>query len=219
MMITEKIHYIKGKGIDSNSYLIEAEKGHILVDTGTGVNSGLLLRELRSLCVKKEQIKLVINTHCHFDHTGGNKDFAGTAEFAAHKLDARYIENGDPEYTVAYLFSQKPTQVKVSRILKENDVIEDTGFRVLHTPGHTQGSICLYKEDSKILISGDTAFADGGTGRVDLPGGSLAKMEASLEKLAGINVRILLPGHGEPMLEKGHASIKEGLEFIKKEGI
>ena len=219
MMINERLHYIEGRGIDSNSYLLEIPGSYILVDTGTGVNAGILARTLDGLNVKKDRIKLVINTHCHFDHIGGNKDFAGTAEFAAHQIDAKYIENPDTEYTVASMFSQRPKGVKVSRLLKENDWIEGTGFTVLHTPGHTRGSICLYDEDLKILISGDTVFAEGGTGRVDLPGGSLAQMEASLEKLSEINVRVLLPGHGKPMLEKGYESIRQGLEFVKKEEI
>lgn len=218
MMINEDLYYVKGKGIDSNSYLLEAKDHFILIDTGTGMNSAAFLKTLAGICAKKP-VKLVINTHCHFDHIGGNKDFVGSAKFAAHALDAKYIQTPDADYTVASMFSQKLAPVPVSWMLKEGDKIENTGYVVMHTPGHTEGSICLYNEDLKILIAGDTAFANGGTGRVDLPGGDLEKMQASLEKLAGINVRTLLSGHGEPVLEKGYESIKQGLGFVKGETI
>ncbi|HEY8636983.1 MAG TPA: MBL fold metallo-hydrolase, partial [Candidatus Limnocylindrales bacterium] len=69
-------------------------------------------------------------------------------------------------------------------------------LRVLHTPGHTEGSVCLVAEDEGILFSGDTLFA-GGWGRVDLPGGDPAQMAESIARLAGLDDPIgVLPGHG-----------------------
>jgi glyoxylase-like metal-dependent hydrolase (beta-lactamase superfamily II) len=69
-------------------------------------------------------------------------------------------------------------------------------LRVLHTPGHTEGSVCLLAEDEGLLFSGDTLFA-GGWGRVDLPGGDAAAMVASLARLTGLEDRVgVFPGHG-----------------------
>jgi len=73
------------------------------------------------------------------------------------------------------------------------------GWRVIHTPGHTQGSVCLY--DGETLISGDTLFADG-YGRTDLLGGDEAQMDYSLKRLADLEYSLLLPGHGPPLRKK-----------------
>ena len=83
--------------------------------------------------------------------------------------------------------------------LKEADIIQlgNTKLEIIHTPGHTPGSICLYNEAEKTLISGDTLF-DGGFGRTDLRGGSMKEMEKSLEKLEQLPSGIcVFPGHGE----------------------
>ena len=82
--------------------------------------------------------------------------------------------------------------------LAEGGVIRfgDLRLRVLHTPGHTEGSVCLLAEDEGLLYSGDTLFA-GGWGRVDLPGGDPAEMAASIARLAGLEDHIgVFPGHG-----------------------
>ncbi len=72
----------------------------------------------------------------------------------------------------------------------------DIRLRVLHTPGHTEGSVCLLDEDDGVLYSGDTLFA-GGWGRVDLPGGDPAAMVASIGRLTGLEGHVgVFPGHG-----------------------
>jgi glyoxylase-like metal-dependent hydrolase (beta-lactamase superfamily II) len=104
--------------------------------------------------------------------------------------------------------------MKVEKKLKEGDEI--FGFKVLHTPGHTKGSICLLDAKDKILISGDTIFADG-VGRTDLPGGSEEDMEKSLEKLSSLKIEKILPGHGEPVLKNGEKAIKNIINSVAEE--
>ena len=95
-----------------------------------------------------------------------------------------------------------PTQLTAGPLYYTNTYTEGTRLRlagldisVLHTPGHTPGSVCLLLGDT--LFSGDTLFA-GSCGRTDLPGGSWAQMQASLKRLAGIEANLwVLPGHGE----------------------
>jgi glyoxylase-like metal-dependent hydrolase (beta-lactamase superfamily II) len=98
--------------------------------------------------------------------------------------------------------------MKVDRILEEGDKIHD--FDVLHTPGHTKGGICLY--NGEILISGDTVFADGGYGRMDI-GGNLEDMKESLKRLKNLNVKYLLPGHG-PWVKDGSRHIKTSYNML-----
>jgi hydroxyacylglutathione hydrolase len=142
-------------------------------------------------------IEWVINTHGHFDHIGGDGYFLN-AKVAIHELDAPILENGDAELSFSDFFDGNMHARKVDRKLKEGDEIN--GLRVIHTPGHSPGSICLYDEKNRILFSGDTIFAEG-IGRTDLPGGSEENLKSSIEKLRGLKIDKLLPGHGEPVLQ------------------
>lgn len=72
----------------------------------------------------------------------------------------------------------------------------DSTLRVIHTPGHTPGSICLYEAQSKSLFSGDTVFPYGSVGRTDLPGGSSRDLIRSISRLVKLDVSVLYPGHG-----------------------
>lgn len=219
MIMDENLYFFEGEGAGSNCYVLAAGDGLVLVDTGTGEDTDGLIRKMRNAGLDPEKIKLIINTHCHFDHTGGNftiQDRFG-AKIAAHQLDSGYITNPDPEYTAAKYANAKPKASKVTEILEDGQEIEGTGFKVIHTPGHTMGSISLYSEKRSCLISGDAVFTGGGTGRVDMPGGNLESLKISLEKLSALRVKMLLPGHGEPELEHGHKSIEAGLKFVKAE--
>jgi hydroxyacylglutathione hydrolase len=178
---------------DSNIYIT----GNTVIDTGTGFNLTRLMSLFRMMRKDLKEIEWVINTHAHFDHVGGNGYFFD-AKTAIHELDAPVLENGDDELSFAGFFNGKMKARKVDRKLKDGDQIN--GFRVIHTPGHSPGSICLYDEKDRVLFSGDTVFAEG-VGRTDLPGGSGDELKKSLEKLRGLRVDKLLPGHGEPVLK------------------
>jgi hydroxyacylglutathione hydrolase len=140
-------------------------------------------------------LKLIISTHGHWDHIGDNAALAATtaAPIAVHPLDRHRLEH--PARGVAP-FEIPPSVPAVE--LAEGGVIRFGGLRleVLHTPGHTEGSVCLWAAGEAILFSGDTLFASG-WGRVDLPGGSAEAMADSLARLAGLDARTsVLPGHG-----------------------
>lgn len=219
MIIDENLYFFEGDGAGSNCYVLAAGDGLVLVDTGTGEDTDALIRKIRNAGLDPEKIKLIVNTHCHYDHIGGNftiQDRFG-ARIGAHPLDSKYIENLDADYTAAKYSDAKPKASKVSLMLEDGQEIEGTDFKVIHTPGHTMGSISLYSEKRLCLISGDTAFTGGGTGRVDLPGGNLESLRASLEKLSKLRVKMLLPGHGETEFEEGYKSILAGLKFVKAE--
>ncbi|MEM0493467.1 MAG: MBL fold metallo-hydrolase, partial [Candidatus Thermoplasmatota archaeon] len=91
----------------------------------------------------------------------------------------------------------------------DNIQIGDEMFTVIHTPGHSPGSICLYSPYSKILISGDTVFSDGGFGRFDLPGGDIHQLARSIKNLTTLEVKQLYPGHGYTVPEEGDKHIKK----------
>lgn len=141
------------------------------------------------------RLELLISTHRHWDHIGDNAAVVAAtgARLGVHVLDRPGLERPEP------LYAPFPIPPSVPALeLAERDVIALGSIRleVLHTPGHTEGSVCLLVRDGLALFSGDTLFA-GGWGRVDLPGGSAEAMVESLSRLAGLDdpVRVL-PGHG-----------------------
>lgn len=190
-MSSNEIITIIGFNLDSNSYLIN---GNVLVDTGTGANKEYLFSKLRENGVEPENIELIVNTHCHFDHVGGNHLFPN-AKIAIHRLDALSLRNGDSFLTASETFGVDNIQSKVDIELEEGDKIGN--FEVIHTPGHTKGGICLW--DGENLISGDTIFAGGGVGRTDI-GGNWNDLKESVSKLMKLDVLNIYPGHG-PVVE------------------
>ena len=149
-----------------------------LVDTGAGQNKDYLFSKLRENGVEPGDIEFVVNTHCHFDHIGGNYFFPN-AKIAVHRNDAVSMRNKDTLGTGgnAFVF-ENGANSRVDIELEDGDEI--AGFKVIHTPGHTSGGICLW--DGENLISGDTIFAGGGVGRMDI-GGDYQDMKNSVEKL------------------------------------
>lgn len=194
---------IEGFGSDSNIYVFD----DIIVDTGTGDNIEYVLNSLKQANISIPDISMIVNTHCHFDHVGGNKYF--DSKLAVHEKDAPALESGDPIATAAYMFGRMVEPRKVDLKLTEGDKIHD--FEVIHTPGHTIGGICLY--DGETLISGDTVFAEGGFGRYDI-GGDINMLRESLERLSKLDVEYLLPGHG-PAVDNGSEHIKLSNRILK----
>jgi glyoxylase-like metal-dependent hydrolase (beta-lactamase superfamily II) len=196
---------IEGRGYDSNIYVFE----DVVVDTGTGENIGYLFDSLKKSGIDMEDLSLIVNTHNHFDHVGGNRYL--DLEVAMHIEDAIPFERGDDTATAACMFGIAMGKMRVDRKLEAGDKIGK--FKVLHTPGHTAGGICLH--DGETLISGDTVFAGGGFGRVDL-GGNLEDMINSLKMLSTLEVENLLPGHG-PWTDHGSEHIqwaKDSLDVL-----
>lgn len=147
------------------------------------------------LAARDWTLKLIVSTHGHWDHIGDNAalaDHAG-ADIAVHPLDRHRLTDPKPLYAP---FEVVPSVPAVD--LAEGGEIRFGEIRlaVLHTPGHTEGSVCLLDQDGGRLFSGDTLFA-GGWGRVDFPGGDPVAMAGSLARLAGLEDAVTVhPGHG-----------------------
>lgn len=214
------VHKIISSSYDSNIYLI-LSKSKILIDTGTGQGYYFkkLVENLKNICALR--IEKIILTHCHYDHTGGAcllKELTG-AEMFIHVKDANAIVTGNNISTGARMFggSQEPLNVLK---LDNGDAIDcgEINLEIIHTPGHTPGSISIYEPASKSLFSGDTVFADGATGRWDLPGGNYRELLQSVKKLSKLDIDNLYPGHGEVVEGNGKEHIKRALEFLEEFG-
>ena len=174
---------------------------HVLADPATreaiaidtAIPSLAWIRE--ELAERDWTLKLIVSTHGHWDHIGDNAAVAAAtgAEIAVHPLDRERLTNPQPLWAP---FDIPPSVPAVE--LAEGGVVRFGEIRltVLHTPGHTEGSVCLITRDEGLLFSGDTLF-QGGWGRVDLPGGSPEAMVHSLGRLLDLEDAVrVLPGHG-----------------------
>ncbi len=211
-----EIHQIGGTFYDSNIYLLKTEKP-LVIDTGTGFNNKDVLKRLGEI-IEPKSIDTIILTHRHYDHTGGAEALqkALDAELFIHSNAAPALRSGDALTTVAQAFGKVFPKLEV-KALNEGDVIDcgEIELKVIHTPGHSDCSIALFHEGGKTLFSGDTVYTDGGIGRWDLPTGSHRQLIASLERLAGIDVENLYPGHGPHSVGEGNEHISLGLRYAK----
>jgi len=187
---------IVGESLCSNIYVVGREKATI-VDTGVGNSMNPVWPQLAELGVEPEGVDKVVITHAHHDHAMGVFLILERADpkVYVHGKDARYIATSLGDHLVR---------------VEEGDVIETElwPLEVIWTPGHTAGGMCLYAREQRILFSGDTVFPDGYFGRTDGDSGSTRAIIESLRKLTELDVDILLPGHGMPVLEKGGRHIE-----------
>lgn len=187
----EKLHVqaLKVGLLGTQCYVIwrENEPECVVIDPGDEPE------RIRAACGGR-RIAAMMLTHGHFDHIGGVSALAeaGT-EIVIHRLDAPLLR--DPVGNVSGMVGRRITAPEATRLVEEGDTVTAAGmaFRVMHTPGHTPGSVCY--EAGACLFSGDTLF-HAGYGRTDLPGGDEAAMAASLRRLAPMRAtHVLYPGH------------------------
>jgi hydroxyacylglutathione hydrolase len=170
--------------VDSNIYFLDFDE-KIVIDTGPPDYKEIVKKELGKL-TRLDSINKVIFTHLHYDHIG-NFDLFPNAKFYASEEEIDYSKKNKNFAVLNPLIAAKFNIELIP--LKELQ-----GFEIIKTPGHTNGSICLYYKKDKILFSGDTLFYNG-IGRMDLPNSKADEMENSLKNIKKIDYKILAPGH------------------------
>ena len=197
--------------VATNVHILADEQTREAIAIDTAIPSLQWIRD--ELTARQWTLKLIVSTHGHWDHIGDNAAVAAHtgAEIAVHPLDRHRLIDPQPLWAP---FEIPPSLPAVD--LAEGGEIRFGAIRltVLHTPGHTEGSVCLLDGDDGLLLSGDTLFA-GSFGRVDLPGGSPEAMVESLDRLRGLDEQLaVLPGHG-PLTTIG--AERAWLEWIARE--
>lgn len=215
----------QGRGNNCNSILLASvlrgKKPHVLIDPGHIRNElgeacfESLVKAMEGSGFTIKEVGLVIGTHSHPDHVEAARliTVENGALFALSREEDDFYRNAGKRF-FEFLGAPFP-QLSPFFYLKEGDLVlgakdNKVSLRVLLTPGHSPGSVSLYIEEKKILVSGDVVFA-GSMGRTDFPGGSPSLLRKSIERLAELDVECLVPGHSTEM-----GSIVMGKERVKR---
>lgn len=231
--VLDNVYYFQeSPNLDSNNYIISNESNDnlCLIDAGNGLSLSNLIEGMKELDMSHKNISTVILTHIHVDHLLGlypllNKLVDKPPQVYAFGQAAKTIKNADlssifpgnlgigPE-----MFKVKIIPVEVNELKNDQELVLNAfKFRIMHTPGHSEGSICLYEPNFKILLCGDLVFTGGSFGRYDFPGGSLNKLKDSISKVNDLDVKYILPGH-MGFSDNGNKEIERALNMINRIG-
>jgi len=233
MKIMDNI-YLVGSGqvglshpFDCHIYLIDGENELALIDAGAGEDVDKVLSNIKKEGFNPEKVGKIILTHHHADHSGGCKrikDITSCKVFIQ-KEGADLVEEGDEDkmglvvakrsglYSPSYTFS--PFKVDYRMEDKDEILIGKLKLKVIHTPGHSRDSACLYLDagSSKVLFSGDVVFFEGKIGLLNIPGSNLDDYR---QNIVSPPCNSLLPGHGVFVINGGEEHIKKANLALKK---
>jgi glyoxylase-like metal-dependent hydrolase (beta-lactamase superfamily II) len=221
--ILEPFHYE-----EAISYLLIGDEKALLFDTGMGVSS--IKQEVEAL-TKKEVI--ILNSHTHYDHVGGNYEFSNVLAFNNELENQRLIKgdysekrlnNFDDSQVCADLpkdFDKNNYHIKPSKITKKVTHFEKINLgsrelRIHHTPGHSPGSICIQDFQYRLLFTGDTLYP--GVMYLDLEGSDLEQYFRSVDYLNDLydEILFLCPGHNEALISKDYLiEFKDACDKVK----
>ena len=211
MELLPGVHWIRGvRG--GNVFLLEEPQALTLIDAGLPGSADRILSYIRSIGREPQELRAIVITHSHPDHAGGAaklRERTG-AQVWAHRADTVQGATahplvrfwGAPGPLGAWLFPK----VTVDRVLEGSETLPVLGgLRVLHTSGHTPGSICLLLERYQALFTGDMVIGNGLrlSRSLFFPGSNAQDYWHSLRRLAAMAFQVVLTGHGPPCLQEG----------------
>jgi glyoxylase-like metal-dependent hydrolase (beta-lactamase superfamily II) len=233
MFVTKNIYQSSGMrstGLWGANMFLLLDNGVTLVDTGLRGRSANILNEVKRLGYKPSDIAHIILTHHHSDHMGSLAELknATGAKVMAHSADAPYIDGTLPQPGPArpkwlgkmlspFSSMWATVPAEVDKLLNDDDEFPILGgIRILHTPGHTPGSISLYLPQEKLVIVGDLLSH---RFRLRLPSRlftvDIAQEVNSVKRLAGLDFSIIAFGHGRPILHEAHQAVARFAEKLE----
>ena len=222
MELLPGIHQVPGRTC-GNVFLLVEEDRLTLIDAGLPGNGGSILRYIHEIGRVPSQLDLIVVSHSHPDHTGPIKKLSQMtgASVAAHRGDTRF--QAKTASSRLHYPGQPPSlgsNIPFLHAIPAHSLLEDGqvlpvmgGLQVLHTPGHTPGSVCLYLEEPGILFTGDTLLADGHCFRrpFPFPGTNFGDYRKSVERLATLPFEAAFVGHGTSFLQDARLRLQEML--------
>ena len=204
----------------ANMVLVRGERP-VLIDTGFGSDLPATEALLREAGLPAQRLYLIVNTHYHSDHVGGNHGLQERhgLPIAAHRWEAALVNRRDPAACSCDWLGQPVESYRIDRLLEDGDVINAGGplLQVLHTPGHSLGHISLYAPDDRVLILGDTVHGDDVAWINPFCEGAGAVHRAlhTLDRLAALPVAWACSGHG-PALDDFPTAIDSGRRRLER---
>ena len=200
-----QLHVFVRDWLSANNVLLKCRDGHVLIDSGYSRHVPLTLALLATARgLGNEPLARLVNTHCHSDHMGGNAAVARRyrCPIAVPEGERQLIEDWDDRQLLLEYADQTAERFNVNETVVPGTthVWGDLEWQALAAPGHDMGALVFYNPEHRILISGD-ALWEHGFGFVmprEIDAAALPATRATVEMIAGLDIRVVIPGHGEP---------------------
>jgi glyoxylase-like metal-dependent hydrolase (beta-lactamase superfamily II) len=221
MEILEGIHQVDG--VNANVYVVVEGKELTVIDTGMPRSSGKILKYIKKMKRQPSDVSRIVLTHFHIDHSGSAYELRKrtNARLAVHEKDADFVAGRKtlpkPKNVLFRAVSSfiKFTPVMPDIVLNENDKVGR--LVVIHTSGHTAGSISLYEPERRVLFVGDAVrFTDGKlVGPPEQFTADMNEATESIGKISRLDFDVMLSGHGEPLRPDASMKVKEFYSSLK----
>ena len=208
VLLPPQLHVFVRDWLSANNILLKSRDGHVLIDSGYVRHAPLTLALLASARgIGHEPLAFLVNTHCHSDHVGGNAAIVRRygCPVAVPAAEAPLLERWDGKALLYDYCDQQIERFAVDHVLPADTthVWGDLEWQALAAPGHDMGALVFYNAEHRVLISGD-ALWEHGFGFVmppEVDAQALPATRATIEMLAALDIRIVIPGHGEPFTD------------------
>ncbi len=204
--IMDNLFFVQRGYLNGNHFAFRSDEP-VLIDTGYASHFSATEHLLSDLGIDLSRTRLIVNTHCHCDHIGGNRVIQERSQCAVamHEIGKHFVDTRNDWATWWKYFDQEAEFFNCSIGLKDGDRL-DIGpheFEVIHTPGHASDGIVLYHRGSKVLLSSDTLWEhDMAVMNIRVEGSAACfRMIESLSRLETLDVEMVYPGHGKPFAD------------------
>jgi len=210
--LPQQIHVFVRDWLSSNNILLRGGEGHVLIDSGYTRHASLTVALLATpQGLGHAPLARLVNTHCHSDHIGGNAAIKARygCPIALPEAEAPVVDAWDEDSLLLAYADQRVERFSYDEVIRpgETRIWGDLEWQALAAPGHDMRALVFFNPEHRILVSGDALWANG-YGFVmprEVDPLAIPAARATLEMLAALDVRVVIPGHGEPFTEVGAA--------------